>query len=113
MEMWLQVRHRPHLRVAYERLERTGQQPVIADVIRRGQQRGEFSAAVDADDVATMLSALIDGLGVQVTLKHPDVTAERMERLCLAAAASELGFIPKRRTTTTAAASVHPIRAQS
>ncbi|MGH2874499.1 MAG: TetR family transcriptional regulator C-terminal domain-containing protein [Solirubrobacteraceae bacterium] len=100
MEMWLQVRHRPHLRGTYERLEHVGQQPMIAEVIQRGQQSGEFSATVDADDVATMLSALIDGLGIQVTLQHPDVSGERMASLCLAAATSELGFVSQRRTTT-------------
>jgi len=109
MELWLQVRHRPHLRGAYERLERGGQQALIAEVIRRGQQTGEFSAAVDADDVATMLSALIDGLGVQVTLGLPEVSSERMARLCLAAAASELGFVPRRRPSPDGAASVHPL----
>ncbi|MGH2916141.1 MAG: TetR family transcriptional regulator C-terminal domain-containing protein [Solirubrobacteraceae bacterium] len=113
MEMWLQVRHRPHLRGTYERLEHAGQQPMIADVIRRGQESGEFSATADADDVATMLSGLIDGLGVQVTLRHPDVTSERMARLCLAAAASELGFVPRRRSKPNSPASVHPIRASA
>jgi AcrR family transcriptional regulator len=105
MEMWLQVRHRPHLRGTYERLERAGQQPLIAEVIRRGQRDGEFAAAVDPDDAATMLSALIDGLGVQVTLQHPDVTGERMAHLCLDAAAITLEFEPERVTKGHPAAS--------
>ena len=113
IEMWLQVRHRPHLRGAYERLERAGQQPLLADVIRRGQRDGEFTPEVDADDIATMLSALIDGLGVQVTLQHPDVSVDRMVRLCLDAAATELRFEPKRLTPIEHAASVHPIRAEA
>ncbi len=111
MEMWLQVRHRPHLRGTYERLERSGQQPLIAEVIRRGQRDGEFSVEVDAGDVATMLSALIDGLGVQVTLRHPDVTAERMTRLCLEAAALTLGFEPVRLTKGHETGSAPRIRA--
>ncbi|MGH3600810.1 MAG: TetR family transcriptional regulator C-terminal domain-containing protein [Pseudonocardiaceae bacterium] len=111
MEMWLQVRHRPHLRGTYERLERSGQQPLIAEVIRRGQRDGEFSAEVDAGDVATMLSALIDGLGVQVTLRHPDVTAERMTRLCLEAAALTLEFEPVRLTKGHETGSAPRIRA--
>ena len=113
IEMWLQVRHRPHLRGAYERLERSGQQLMIAEVIRRGQDDGEFNADVDAEDVATMLSALIDGLGVQVTLQHPDVTAERMVRLCLDAAATELGFVPERRPDARQTASVAAIGAKA
>ena len=113
IEMWLQVRHRPHLRGAYERLERSGQQLMIAEVIRRGQEGGEFKADVDAEDVATMLSALIDGLGVQVTLQHPDLTAERMVRLCLDAAATELGFVPERRPDARQTASVAAIGAKA
>jgi hypothetical protein len=34
----------------------------------------------------------MDGLGVQVTLGQPDVTAERMINRCLALATSELGY---------------------
>lgn len=92
LEMWPLVRHRPQLREAYERLERTGQQAMIEEVIRRGQRSGEFDPDADANDVSTMLSALIDALGVQVTLGHPTMSSERMRRLCLAAAARELGF---------------------
>ena len=33
----------------------------------------------------------MDGLGVQVTLGQPDVTAERMVERCLAMASLELG----------------------
>ena len=74
--MWLQARHRPHMRPTYESLERR-LRALIADVVREGQRAGEFGPA-DADDVATALSAMLDGLGVQVTLEHPDVTPERM-----------------------------------
>ncbi|MGH2844374.1 MAG: TetR family transcriptional regulator C-terminal domain-containing protein [Solirubrobacteraceae bacterium] len=97
MEMWIQVRHRSHLRGLYERLEHIGQQPMIVAIIQRGQDRGEFSSAADPEAVATMLSALIDGLGVQVTLGYTDVTGERMARLCLAAAADALEFMPRPR----------------
>ena len=40
---------------------------------------------------ALLLSGLMDGLGVQVTLGQPDVTPERMVDRCLALASSELG----------------------
>lgn len=113
MEMWLLVRHRPHLRGAYERLERTGQQPLIEEVIRAGQRSGEFDPNVDAGDVSTMLSALIDGLGVQVTLGHPAMSPERMERLCVAAAAGELGFTPAAGTQDGQLASVRRLRSRA
>ncbi len=38
-----------------------------------------------------MKSALLDGLGVQVTLGQPDVSPARMVERCLAFANSELG----------------------
>ncbi len=38
---------------------------LIADVIRNGQSTGELRSDVDADAIATMLVAAMDGLGVQ------------------------------------------------
>ena len=49
----------------------------IAALIREGQRTGEFGPA-DPDDVALVLASLIDGLAVQVTLRDPAVTKERM-----------------------------------
>ncbi|MGH2930349.1 MAG: TetR/AcrR family transcriptional regulator, partial [Solirubrobacteraceae bacterium] len=91
MELWLQVRHREQMRDAYERLEHEGLAPLIADVIRDGQAGGEFSAEAEVDDVARILSALLDGLGVQVTLQHSAMSEQRMVRLCLSVASRELG----------------------
>ncbi|MGH2856315.1 MAG: TetR family transcriptional regulator C-terminal domain-containing protein [Solirubrobacteraceae bacterium] len=91
MELWLQVRHREQMREAYERLEHEGLAPLIAEVINEGQATGEFSAEAEVDDVATLLSALLDGLGVQVTLRHSTMREERMVRLCLSVASRELG----------------------
>lgn len=69
----------------------------IADIVRLGKSRGEFDA-VDAEEFAIRLGALIDGLAVQVVLNDPDVDARRMFDLCLGQAARELGFeVPKRR----------------
>lgn len=90
MEMWLQARFQPHMRRAYYRLERVGLRALLADVVREGQRSGEFDEA-DPAEVATMLSALLDGLGVQVTLEHPDIDANRMVSLCLKMASRELG----------------------
>lgn len=39
---------------------------LIADVIREGQSAGEFRHLIDADAVAVMVIAAMDGLGVQV-----------------------------------------------
>ena len=50
----------------------------IAAIVREGQEGGEFEPALDADAFAIEFAALIDGLGVQVTLGDRDVTVERM-----------------------------------
>ena len=61
--------------------------------MREGQQEGQFDPGADPDEFAIALSGLMDGLGVQVTLGQPDVSAERMVDRCLALASSELGCI--------------------
>jgi AcrR family transcriptional regulator len=91
MEMWVRARRDDNVRETYFRLDRR-QRGLIADIVREGQAAGEFDPAADPDDFAIALSGLMDGLGVQVTLGQPDVTAERMIDRCLALAQSELGY---------------------
>jgi AcrR family transcriptional regulator len=90
MEIWVRARRDPTVRRSYFRLDRR-QRALIADIVRDGQEAGVFNSGADPDDFALMLSGLMDGLGVQVTLGQPDVTAERMVDRCLALASSELG----------------------
>jgi AcrR family transcriptional regulator len=90
MEMWVRARRDPVVRDAYFRLDRR-QRKLIADIVRQGQGEGAFDREADPDEFALALSGLMDGLGVQVTLGQPDVTAERMVERCLALAESELG----------------------
>jgi AcrR family transcriptional regulator len=89
MEIWVRARRDPTVRRSYFRLDRR-QRALIADIVRDGQQAGQFRADVDPDDFALALSGLMDGLGVQVTLRQPDVTPARMLDRCLALASSEL-----------------------
>ncbi|HET7050019.1 MAG TPA: TetR/AcrR family transcriptional regulator [Solirubrobacteraceae bacterium] len=91
MEMWVRARRDEKVRETYFRLDRR-QRGLIADIVREGQAAGEFDLAADPDDFAIALSGLMDGLGVQVTLGQPDVTAEGMIERCLALASSELGY---------------------
>ena len=63
----------------------------IGEIVREGQAVGEF-APVDATAFASRLGALIDGLAIQVVLKDPEVTRERMFDLCMDLCARELGF---------------------
>ena len=39
---------------------------LVADFIRDGQSRGEFQASVDADALASIIVASVDGLGIQL-----------------------------------------------
>jgi hypothetical protein len=89
MEIWVRARRDPSVRRSYFRLDRR-QRALIADIVREGQRAGEFGEEVDPDDFALTLSGLLDGLGVQVTLGQPDVTAARMVDRCVTLASREL-----------------------
>jgi AcrR family transcriptional regulator len=89
MEIWVRARRDETVRSSYFRLDRR-QRGLIAEIVRDGQATGEFSADTDPDDFALVLSGLMDGLGVQVTLGQPDVSPARMVDRCLALANAEL-----------------------
>lgn len=65
----------------------------IAEVVREGQRAGEFGP-VDPDRFATYLSAVLDGLALQMLLHDSAVDSELVNGMCLNAAAQELGFNP-------------------
>jgi AcrR family transcriptional regulator len=90
MEIWVRARRDPTVRRNYFRLDRR-QRSLIAEIVRGGQEAGEFSADTDPDDFALVLSGLLDGLGVQVTLGQPDVTPAQMVDRCIALASAALG----------------------
>ena len=54
----------------------------IEGIIRDGIESGDF-AAVDPREAAIAIASLLDGLGVQVTLGDPNVSAETMRDLAL------------------------------
>jgi len=58
---------------------------ILADVIRYGVERGAFASDDPVQD-ALLLSSLVDGLSIQVTLGAPDVSRTRMMRLLKAEA---------------------------
>jgi AcrR family transcriptional regulator len=90
IELWARSLRDPDL--ARNRQELDGRwRSTIAAIARDGQAKGEFGA-VDVDDFALRLSALMDGLAVQVVLGDPNVPIERMRDMCLSMAAGELGF---------------------
>ena len=88
MDLWVYSRRHPETAAAqrhfHERWRGT-----IADVIRHGSARGEWTVPAP-DEVALRLSALTDGLAVQMVLGDCEHTAERYVEMSLAAAALEL-----------------------
>ncbi|MGH2822726.1 MAG: TetR/AcrR family transcriptional regulator [Thermoleophilaceae bacterium] len=89
MELWARALRDPDL--AETRAELDGRwRQAIEDVVRYGQERGEFGN-VEAQAFAMLLSSLLDGLAVQIALKDREVTPQRARELSLAFAEKELG----------------------
>jgi AcrR family transcriptional regulator len=96
LDMWHRARHDPGIAKDREELDRIWREE-IARTVREGQAAGEFGET-DPEEFSLRLSALIDGLAIQVILDDPTVTPARMRDVCLRAAASELGFaLPRRK----------------
>lgn len=64
---------------------------ILIEVIEYGRDRGVFEVA-DVDDAAELVSALIDGLSIQVTVGSTRLDRERALALCERGAASILGY---------------------
>ena len=61
--------------------DNTAWRRLVADVVRRGIERGMFSGRYDADKVAVLAVAAADGMGIPLPLGDPDITAsERSSR---------------------------------
>jgi AcrR family transcriptional regulator len=88
MDLWVYARRHPELHEAHRRFDRRFR-ATIADVIRHGQERGEF-APVDAGAASLRIGALMRGLAVHVALGEHDVSRAQMVGHCLQAAAHEL-----------------------
>jgi len=81
MELWVRSLRDPKLARTRERLDRRWRD-ALADVIREGQASGEFGGD-DADDLALLLGALMDGYAIQLALGDPAVTTDLVRRHCL------------------------------
>ena len=64
----------------------------ISTIVLAGIDSGEFSPRVDADEFAITLSALLDGMAVQIALEDQDVPPSRAYDLAMRFAAGQLGF---------------------
>jgi AcrR family transcriptional regulator len=81
MELWTRALRDPELATARQRLDDRWRAQ-IAEVIREGQATGDF-AGPDPERAALELSALMDGLAVQVALGDRAVTAPLMRATCV------------------------------
>jgi AcrR family transcriptional regulator len=81
MELWVRALRDPKMAKTRERLDRRWRD-TIADVVREGQASGEFGGE-DADDLALLLGAVMDGFAIQVALGDPAVNTEVVRRHCL------------------------------
>ena len=81
MELWVRALHDPELAKTRERLDKRWRD-AIADVVREGQASGEFGGD-DADDLALLLGAVMDGYAIQLALGDPAVSMDTVRRHCL------------------------------
>lgn len=89
IEVWSRSRHDAALAKSRHEMD-VRWRGSIAEVVADGQRQGEFDPDVDPDDFALELSALIDGLAIQVVLNDDHVTPEDMLRLCVETATKAL-----------------------
>jgi hypothetical protein len=90
VELWSRALRNDEAARKREALERRWRN-TIAEVVREGQRSGEFGPC-DPERFATYLSALMDGLALQVLFGDPAVNGELANEMCLGAASRELGF---------------------
>jgi AcrR family transcriptional regulator len=64
----------------------------ITTTVLFGQETGEFDSGVDAASFAITLSALLDGMAVQIALEDADVPPSRAYDLAMRFASGQLGF---------------------
>jgi transcriptional regulator BetI-like protein len=89
MELWARALRDADL--AATRAELDGRwRRAIADVVRYGQEQGDFGPA-DPEEFAVLLASLLDGLAVQIALRDTEVTPDRVRALALKLAERELG----------------------
>jgi AcrR family transcriptional regulator len=90
MELWVRALRDPAVNAARAGLDARWRE-AIAEVVRDGQAAGEFSA-VDPEEFALTLGALMDGFAIQLALRDPGVTPEQVRRHCMALVEERLGL---------------------
>ena len=90
LDLWAQSVHHPGVASVRQKFDERWRD-TIRSLVLAGQEAGEFGP-VDPAGFAITLSALLDGLAIQIVLADPEVDAVRAFELGMRFAARELGF---------------------
>jgi AcrR family transcriptional regulator len=90
MELWVRALRDPAVNATRAALDARWR-AAIADVVRDGQETGEFGEG-DPEAFALTLGALMDGFAIQLALRDPAVTPARVREHCLALVDERLGL---------------------
>ncbi len=90
LDLWAQSVRLPEVASVRQKFDERWREMIMALVLT-GQEAGEFGP-VGADDFALTLSALLDGLAIQVALQDPSVGPARAFEVGMRYAAGQLGF---------------------
>jgi AcrR family transcriptional regulator len=90
LDLWAQAVRHPEVAGVRQKFDERWRD-MICSLVIEGQESGEFGP-VNPDDFAVLLSALLDGLAVQIALADPVVGPSRAFDLSMRFAAGQLGF---------------------
>ena len=90
LDLWAQSVRHPEVAGVRQKFDERWRE-LICSLVVEGQEAGEFGP-VDPVDFAVLMSALLDGLAVQIALADPVVDAFRAFELSMRFAAGQLGF---------------------
>lgn len=90
LDFWVQAARNPDVAVLRRKSDERWRE-VIVSLVRAGQATGEF-AGIDPHPFSIFVSALLDGLTVQIALADPVVDPVSAFELCMRYIADHLGF---------------------
>ncbi len=90
LDLWAQAPRSPGVAAVRQKSDERWRE-TIRSIVLAGQEAGEF-APVDPGDFTVTLSALLDGLTVQIALEDPEVPPQRTYELAMRFASGQLGF---------------------
>src|SRR5690242_4867595 len=90
LDLWSQAARHPEVASVRQKFDERWRE-LICSLVVAGQEAGEFRP-VEPAEFALLLSALLDGLAVQIALEDPAVSPARAFELAMGFAAAQLGF---------------------